>query len=322
MYYINNIMKIGFYEENTYHTEILGTFIEPFLENSENEFVVYNGLDKSEWVNYYEKIYKFEVKSHFDIIKDLNNLDKIIIGSSSSTSFFLDKLDKGILDSIKNKIFYVTHLKEELNIYESKKTIVLSPLNKSDKNTFILPINNSYKIINKNKDKLIIGVIGRFKNDNRDSDEIINLIINNKDKDFAIYIFSRHIKFIPNKLFEIQKIYPDKLKFFLKKNTEYMVKIFNQIKYLIPLSNKNSIYYKDRLTGIIPLSYNFNIPLVIENNLADIYNINSCIKYNNSIQEVFNTLFTCDYNNLLNNLIIEKNKIILNNNLILQKLFT
>lgn len=314
-------MKIGYYEENTYHTEILGAFIEPFFENPENEFIVYNSLDKSEWVNYYKKIYKFEVKSHLDIINDISKLDKIIIGTSTSTIFFLDKLDKNILDFYKHKIFYVTHLKEELTLFDSNKTIVLTPINIKDNNTYILPINNSYKLINK-KDKLIFGIIGRFKNDNRDSNEIINLILNNKDKNFSIYIFSRHIKFIPNNLFEIQKLYPDKLKIFLKKNTEYIIKICSQIKYLIPLSNKDSIYYKDRLTGIIPLSYNLNIPLIIEKNLANIYNINSCIKYNNSINEVFDNLFNFDYNNLVNNLIVEKNTILLKNNLMLKKLFT
>lgn len=316
-------MKIGYYEENSYHTEILGTFIEPFIENPNNEFIVYNGLDKSEWVNYYQKIYKFKLKNHLDIIQDLEILDKIIIGTSSCTEFFLQKLSKEKYELIKNKIFYVTHLKEELNIYENSKTIVLTPLNKTNENNYVLPINNCYKNTNYKKDKLIFGIVGRFKNDNRDSDEITNLILNNKDKDFSIYLFSRHIKFVPNKILEVQKQYPDKLKIFFKKNTEYIVKIFNQIKYLIPLSNKESIYYKDRLTGIIPLSYNFNIPLVIENKLAEIYNIDSCIKYDDTIQEVFEKLLNNNnYTNLVQSLINEKNKIIDSNNNLLKKLFT
>ena len=315
-------MKIGYYEENPYHTEILATFIEPFLDNTNNEFIVYNGLDKSEWVNYYQKHYKFKLKSHLDIIQDLDNLDKIIIGTSTNTEFFLQKISKEKYESIKNKIFYVTHLKEDLNIYDNDKTIVLTPLNKTNENNYVLPINNCYNNTNYKKDKLIFGIVGRFKNDNRDSDEISNLILNNKDKDFSIYLFSRHIKFVPNKILEVQKQYPDKLKIFLKKDTEYMVKIFNQIKYFIPLSNKDSIYYKDRLTGIIPLSYNFNIPLIIESKLTEIYNINSCIKYENTIQEVFENLLNNNYNNLVQSLIKEKNNIITNNNNLLKKLFT
>ncbi len=314
-------MKIGYYEENPYHTEILATFIEPFLDDINNEFIVYNGLDKSEWVNYYQKYYKFNLKSHLDIIQDLDNLDKIIIGTSTNTEFFLQKISKEKYESIKNKIFYVTHLKEDLNIFDNDKTIVLSPLNKNNNNNYILPINNCYTNTNYKKEKLIFGIIGRFKHENRDADEIINLINNNKNKDFQIYIFSRHLKFVPNKLIDIQKKYPDKLQIFLKKNTEFLVNKFNQIKYLIPIANKDSIYYKDRLTGIIPLSYNFNIPLIIESKLAEIYNINSCIKYENTIQEVFEKISNINYSELLITIMNEKKNIINNNNNILKYLF-
>ena len=38
-------MKIAYYEENTYHTEIFGTFVEIFKKNN-YDITIYNSLDK------------------------------------------------------------------------------------------------------------------------------------------------------------------------------------------------------------------------------------------------------------------------------------
>ena len=317
-------MKIGYYEENNYHTEILATFIEPFIydiKNNKIEFTVYNSMDKSQWVDYYKKIYNFNLKQNEDILNDIDSLDKIIIGTSINTNKFLDQLDDSTKDKIKNKIFYICHLKEDLSKNDLTKTIVLSPLNLNNFNAYILPINNSYDLTF-NKKKLIIGLIGRFKDDNRDLNDLIDLIKKNSNYNFCIYIFSRHEKFIPKQLFDIQKEHPSCLKIFLKKNTEYMIKFFKEIKFICPLSNKDSIYYQDRLTGLIPISYNFNIPCIIEKELGRIYNIQNCIKYDKSLSEVFSQIYDIsneEYNSLVNNLKLEKESIIKKNNNILKE---
>lgn len=321
-------MNIGYYEENNYHTEILGTFIEPYLNEIKEEkinFIVYNSSDKSEWINYYKTQYNFTLKPNEDIIKDIDKLDKIIIGTSINAKFLdlLETYNEEKKNLILDKIYYICHLKEDLTKIDSK-TIVLSPLNKNNSNQYILPINNCYKLVNIKK-KLIIGLIGRFKDDNRNIDDLINLIKKKSNYNFCIYIFSRHIKFIPKQLLELQKEYPQHLQIFLKKNTEYLIKMFKDIKFICPLSNKNSIYYKDRLTGLIPISYNFNIPSLIENDLAEIYQIKNCIKYNESLCEIFDKIFNIDdntYLNLIENLKKEKEEIIENNNKLLKNLFS
>ena len=143
-------MKIGYYEENNYHTEILATFIEPFLEDiklNKIEFIVYNSQDKSEWIDFYKKYYYFTLKNNEAIINDIEYLDKIIIGTSINISKFLDILDEKKKDSIKNKIYYICHLKEDLIKSDNSKTIVLTPLNQKFVNNYIFPINNCYNFL-------------------------------------------------------------------------------------------------------------------------------------------------------------------------------
>jgi hypothetical protein len=319
-----DVINIGYYEENNYHTEILGTFIEPFLNEIKKgkiNFTVYNSSDKSEWVNYYKTQYNFTLKTNEEIIKDIDKLDKIIIGTSINVKF-LELLDEKKKNLIQDKIYYICHLQEDLSKTEESKTIVLTPLNKKKLNQYVLPINNCYNLA-LNKKKLIIGLIGRFKDDNRDINDLINLIKINSKYDFCVYIFSRHLKFIPKQILELQKEYPQHLQILLKKNTEYLIKMFKDIKFICPLSNKNSIYYKDRLTGLIPISYNFNIPCLIENDLGEIYNINNCIRYKISLCEIFDKIFNIsdkEYANLIENLKKEKEDIVKNNNKILESL--
>jgi len=303
-------MKIAYYEENDYHTEILGTFLTKF-DNC--EITVYNTHDKSEWIQYYKNIWGFDLKPAETLIDNYKLYDKIIIGTSISTELFLDKLDK---NKLLDKLLYVCHLKENLNNEIQDKTIVLTPLNKTPNNYCILPINNLYNDVFPKKDN-IIGIIGRFKNNNRDSNELVNLIENYKCHNFSFYLFSRHIKFVPRQLIELQKKYPNHIKIFLKVKTKELVEYFKVIKYLCPLNDDNSIYCKDRLTGIIPLSYNFNIPLLINKKLANIYNIQSGFIYEKSIIEIFENIIAIDdqlYLDKIKCLLEEKKNIIKKNN--------
>jgi len=303
-------MKIAYYEENDYHTEILGTFLIKF-DNC--EITVYNTHDKSEWMQYYKNICGFDLKPAEMLIDNYDQYDKIIIGTSTNTKNFLDKLDK---NKLLHKLLFVCHLKEDLHICPQSNTIVLTPLNNTNATTYILPINNLYNDIHKKRNN-IIGIIGRFKNNNRDSSELVNLIEKYNKYNFSFYLFSRHIKFVPNQLIELQKKYPNRIKIFLKVKTKELIEYFKVIKYLCPLNNDNSIYCKDRLTGIIPLSYNFNIPLIINKKLANVYNIQSGFTYEKSIIEIFENIIAIDdklYSDKIKYLLREKENIIKKNN--------
>ena len=90
-------MKIAYYEENNYHTEIMGTFLN-FFTKMGAEITVYNTKDMSATVSYFKQFSNFDLKPKTEMINDYNMYDKIFIGTSSSTKFFLNILGKNTID--------------------------------------------------------------------------------------------------------------------------------------------------------------------------------------------------------------------------------
>ena len=302
-------MKIGYYEENRYHTEIIGVFLQTLNHHT---IVVYNTVDNSKTIQFYHTLYQFEQRPKQNLINEYKSYDLIIIGSSSNTKDFIDKLGDDKIDY--NKFIFVCHLKSDIKeIY--KYVIVLTPLNIiSPKTVFVLPIHN----IKMNNDenivtKPIFTIIGRFKDNNRDTSDLVKLITNYHTLNFIVYIFSRTIKFIPKVLFNLAKTYPSKLKIFLNTNSEKMDEYLRQSKFILPLVSKNSWYHKDRLSGNIPLAFNYNVPLIIDNKLKEIYQIDSCLSYENKLSEVIETAVNItnnEYRDLVNKFVEYKNHIL------------
>lgn len=310
-------MKIAYYEENNYHTEIMGTFLEPYQSNC-NDITIYNDLDKSDYISWFSKFFNWNIKKNDDFINDYKNFDIVIIGTSTTFKFFdiIDDLDK-------KKFFYITHLKDSIENFKDYKNIVLTPLNKLYNSIYILPVNNLYKKINKNYKTITIGIVGRFKDSNRNTSDIIKLLNNYPNLNFIIKIFTRHIKFIPKEILNIQKNMPSKIKIYYKWTTEQIINSIDDINYFCPLSSLQSCYVKDRLTGIIPFSFNFNTPLLLDQETNYIYNFKSPIIYNNSLCEIIEQVCSMDLNNYLNLIeqtMTEKNNLCLANYEILKNI--
>lgn len=109
---------------------------------------------------------------------------------------------------------------------------------------------------------------------------------------------------------------PNKIKIYYKFTTEQIIKSIEGINYFCPLSSKKSCYVKDRLTGIIPFSFNFNTPLLLDNETNQIYKLESPILYENSLCEIIENLCNTSfesYDNLVNKTVNEKNKICIRN---------
>ena len=321
-------MKIAYYEENKYHTEIIGFLLEYIIyKNSTTkelfDIVIYNDKDMSNTLNYYKNKYKFKIKNNLLINQDINDYKYIFIGTSSNTQ----KIDQSILTDHNNRIIYICHLKDDIRDYY-KNIIVLTPLNIISELpiSYIKPIHNLIKYENDNKIiKLTrIVIIGRFKDNNRDILDLINLINNYRQYNFEIIICSRLEKFIPNDLINLSKEYPTYLKILIGLNSNELEKIIINSKFICPLISNNSWYFKDRYSGNIALSFNYNKPLIIQNKLKDMYEIQNCVSYNENISEIIEDLTNMsneEYNNVVNNLYKEKIDIINANNLILNNIF-
>ena len=305
-------MKIGYYEENNYHTEIMGAFLEPFIND---EIIVFNDNDKSKYVEWFKKQLNFELKNTNDLANNYLTFDIIIVGTSTSFKFIDNELVNSNLN--RPKIFFITHIKEDHEKNSKHNGFVLTPLNKIDNFIYILPINNLYNLINKDYNKITICLIGRFKDSNRNTADLIKLLDNYSYLNFEIIIYTRHTKFIPNKIINLQNKYGNnKLKIFYESSLEKIINSLNKITYFCPLSSKNSCYTKDRLTGMIPFSYNFNTPLLLDEETNKIYNLKSPIVYDNSLCEIIEKICNMDkttYDQLLSDVIDEKQKIVKNN---------
>lgn len=204
-------------------------------------------------------------------------------------------------------------MKEDIEINSKLNGFVLTPINLINKNLhYILPISNIYYNLNKNySSKITIGIIGRFKDDNRNINDIIRLVKEYSHLNFEIKIFSRHPKFIPK---QILKLINDtnKIKIIYKLPIEEIIKHIPTINYFCPLTAKNSCYIKDRLTGIIPFSINFNTPLLLDEETNKIYNLKTPIIYKDSICEIIEQIINMDkieYLKLIEKIKIEKNKL-------------
>jgi hypothetical protein len=316
--------NIAYYEENEYHTEILATFLEPFKNNKNVKIIIYNNRDKSGYVEYFKNIYNYEVKQNELLNNDYMIFNIIIFGSKAD----IKKLSIENYN-INTTLLFINHLKHDLqntNNIEKIKNIVLTKINKINQNiNYLLPLNDCYNITTI-KNKNIIGLVGRFKDNNRDIKDLLNSIkyIIDNNIDIEIRLYSRHIKFIPNEIIEISKI-SNKVRIFYKISMDEMVKKhLNKIKYFIPLIKNNSVYHKDRLSGAIPFAYNYNIPLIIDEKTNQIYELKNVLQYKNSLIEILDTIQNInndDYNKLLNNMINEKQEIVKNNNINLLKLY-
>jgi len=311
-------IKIAYYEENNYHTEIMGTFLEPFLSET---IVIFNDGDKSGYINWFKKNINFEIKNTDDFINNYKNFDIIIIGTSSSFKFYDKIFITEQIEQIEQhanpnqKIFLINHLKEDVLKNKNINGIVLSPINKLFNQLYILPINNFYKQVEKkwNLEKPItICLIGRFKDSNRDVYDLIKLINDYNHLNFQIIIYTRHQKFIPDILLKIQKNFKNKIIIHYKSSTDEIINSLQNIMYFCPLSSKDSCYTKDRLTGMIPLSYNFNTPLLLDEQTNSHYNLKAPIIYKNSICEIIEKICKLredEYNQLITNSIKEKEQI-------------
>lgn len=314
-------MKLAYYEENRYHTEIMGTFLQ-FFDEKGWEIYVYNTKDNSATVAYFKKFCQFKQLPHTQFVKDHQDYDKVIVGSSESMNDIASLFHE---DTDYNKFIFVCHQPEYIK-KQYINVIVLTPLNLilnlNPHIEYVLPIHNYIKYRSDKKD-VRFTIIGRFKDSNRDVKDLIKLIHYKRELNFTIYIFSRHMKFVPESLFNLEKVYPKRLRIFLRHSSDIMDHFLRSTKFILPLVSANSWYHKDRLSGNISLAYNYNIPLILDKRLRNIYNIKGCIEYNNSILEVIDQVVDMPdetYNNMVNEFVNSKNEIIVNNKNILNKM--
>ena len=285
------------------HTEILGTFIEIILKNKWNLTIYYN-LEQDEYtfVRFYKNLFESDliVKSTNTLNDDIENIDYFIYSSSTD--------EKKMPEIFKNtdlafKTIYIQHQAPHFQKF-MLKNIVVSPVIKSEELNktqceYLLPIYKSYKKLhwsplNKTTIFAIIGGIrtasnGKILDRNL---ELINEILTKYPKgDYEFWFFMRKYDWIwISRKYKFLRENP-KIFGFPGLDTDLMVKSLRRAKFILPLAKKQGWFYWQRLTGSIPLAINFNIPMIMDKELAEIYNLQeTSLIYKDSILEIYDDI--------------------------------
>jgi len=304
-------MKIAYYEHNYYHSEILACFLEYFKKYA-CQLTVYNNRDLSQWIVYYRRFYHFERKPIKLFFSEYTQYDHIIIGS----------FDAETSEIVHPSKITVVHLAGEITKVKNAQIIVLTPLNYRHNFYYILPV---HQFINTHANKTIdFIIIGRILNHNRNTKDLINLLNSNLKYNLHIFIrYKTNKKFIESNLISMIQKNPNVV-FHQNVNAQDLEGYLKSAKFILPLIRKNGSYHNDRLTGSIALAYNYLLPPILDRKTQNIYQIPGSLVYENSIMEVIPQalqMSSSEYARMVDQLRVEREKIVNNNVQILDRLF-
>ena len=301
-------IKFAIFQPSQKHTEIFGTFIEYFLKMGFNFDIFYNSSnDKYSFIDYYQRLFnkKFKIFSPKRLFERMHLYDYFLFTTSKDLLPTIFKL-------IPEKCVYVVH-QSTYHLSHMRKSIIVSPLIRSDslsivEKPYVLPIYrkiNNLIITNKNN----FAVIGTFRFNkstrvcyDKDMDQIEKLLKMKFKKDFKIFFFMRK-----NDWRKLSRYFPiiknnNRIVNYPGLSTINMVKKLENVKFILPLAKKKGLFHWERLTGSIPLAVNLNIPMVIDEELMNIYDLKGCITYKNNLYESFDKALNInksDYSELI-----------------------
>jgi hypothetical protein len=213
----------------------------------------------------------------------------------------------------------IKYLADEKNVFRGKEFNFLMHTVTADK---------FYKVNKCNE----FAVIGEFKSANRDIDGLINFIrYSMKNKyPFKIHHFScwgkdsiskDYIKFVKDiQRFKFKKI----IQFHMDLGTEEMIHFMqNNCKFVFMTATPNSYYHREGVSGRMFFAYNINVPLVVDEKLAEIYNLKGCLLYKRSLIEIIQEIMETSedkYADLINKMFQYKEEAYKENEKILTKL--
>jgi hypothetical protein len=249
-------------------------------------------------VPYHYEIIINVIEKYDEILKlPKNDTDKIYLDCLSVNIIFIDyikvKYPNIILSTIQDYDYFIncTIYRPENLINDGKHFYISHIVHKKANQTpniyYLMPNNNNnYLICNmlpfndtKIKTDIPIYVIqGSISSKRRDFSLLHTILKNTYNYDYKIKILGR------GKLGEEFDEFKDKL--ILKYNLDFIDyhKEFSDVYAIIPLvsKNKNSLYYKNKLTSSINYGLGYNLKFIIDNELNNIYNLKNSFVYNHN----------------------------------------
>jgi phosphorylcholine metabolism protein LicD len=311
--------SIVFIQLTDKHTEVFGGLITLFDDCFKNMYFYYKPY-KSDFVNYYKTIFDKTKSIYFyDIDKiNINNIgehDLYVFVTGVEYYDFNDELTH----IPKNRILLLSHHADEYDFLKSLNVGGIFSITPVYNNVpYFLTYSNIVNTVNKKyreNGKINILLSGFTNPKNKDLKALIkllNLLYKENNSLFQFHI----INFYPIR--ELNS-YGNLCKVYVDLNAKKMMKLINEVDYVLTLARKNSSYHKKQLTGILPIAVSMDTPLIIDKDLAKIYNLseqNSMVytfdKFINRILLLSN-ISNKEYMKMCNNLIKYRKKKIYHN---------
>jgi hypothetical protein len=331
---------LGFLQED-FHSEVLD-FLFELVQNRDpdRKMILYNTSDRYNNKELYKKRYNIEVKELTDYIPDMVNrvCEKIFIISYDNIFHFQ------LLLPYKEDLIIMAHSPKHIelckkhNINYFSLTNLLSvqfmlPLKKNITNNRIIytdlisshkeRVKRDMNTINyiknlQNQNCKVIMMLGSFFNNNKDI-ELLRQLLNTKHYILMVYT-NEESKELVNLIQEYKEYV------FASMNLPTLEILndieFFDIKYLLFAPPKNSNFYTSSWSGSIQFAFDYNLHIIIPEELANMYNMNNkgivtfnnvndiilkttmdeCVEYNNELQKIRDKVY--DRNNIVFDVLI------------------
>jgi len=270
-------MKVLIYQKENLHTEIIGFFLSLY-KNEEIHFCHKYRNSAFNWTGTYkqDKVRYVTEETRFSF----NSYDRIIFLTSRDIIENLDYL-KGIDPK---KVLQIRHTPTD-KYSPDYPNVSLSPLVKADHGHFLTIADDCFRTTkNLQFDELHFAVLGisGYSAPKKDIEDLKDFSKSLTDNGISakIHIISKKGPYSQ----ELEKLPNVEMHYSLSSHDTY--KLLEGVHFLLPIPKKKGAYYKDRMTGIIPMSYSFGIPMLAPKNFLDIYEVTTHYEYINSLTEI------------------------------------
>ena len=255
------------------HSEILSSLLY-FIKKSGNQVkIIYDwSHPEGNYLDYFcdligfDDSVKINYKSPKHHIRDFIKAHKIIFVDEIHLKKFLNKQ---VFRNMLPKMYTFNHLTKKIEYDIKVLSLGKIPFNRclnSNKylvnNLYNPNIENNYKIENRNKKYLIVG------NPKYRELSYLERLDDNLDIE---------INFVVRRPLEINKPF---LKIHQDLSTEKLIELIEETDFIITLFKNDSVYHKDRISGIVPFAISFGKPLIMDNEYQQ---LTGCLGDNNLV---------------------------------------
>jgi glycosyltransferase involved in cell wall biosynthesis len=307
-------MKVLIYQKENLHTETIGYFLSLY-RNDDIHFCHKFENSPFNWT----EVYRSKLEKELTYVTDETRLrfaeyDVIIFLTSRDIMDHLEELQ----EVQNNKVIQVRHTSRD-KYSPDYPNISLSPLVKADHGNILTIADGCHRGMgNLSFDEWNFTVMGlaAYSAPKKDVEDLI-LFAKQLEKEKVnakINIISKKGPYSE----ELEKLSNVEMHYSLSAEESY--KVLERTHFLLPIPKAKGAYYKDRMTGIIPMAYSFGVLMCAPKDFLDIYDIRRHYPYINSLTSIisnFKNLKPEDYYDSLQvlrresvNLQIEANNLI------------